>query len=151
MMSWILYNWWLSIRWIQGLINPWNMIFTEASSWSQMSLHRLSHSLFISVWLSYIIELYTRNICHWTTNTYCKKTWLLSIPYFNLVYFITDLNYRNQCQPLFFNVSYITVCDDHHNFRLNQSRHVKYNYLKNMSCLLRILLLYCITCLESPI
>ena len=27
----IVYNWWLSMRWIQGLINPWNMIFTEAS------------------------------------------------------------------------------------------------------------------------
>ena len=26
-----LYNWWLSMRLIQGLINPWNMIFTEAS------------------------------------------------------------------------------------------------------------------------
>ena len=25
----IVYNWWLSMRWIQGLINPWNMIFTE--------------------------------------------------------------------------------------------------------------------------
>jgi hypothetical protein len=27
---WI-YNWWLSMRWMQGLINPWNMIFTKAS------------------------------------------------------------------------------------------------------------------------
>jgi hypothetical protein len=28
----LLYNWWLSMRWIQGLFNPWNMIFTEAST-----------------------------------------------------------------------------------------------------------------------
>jgi hypothetical protein len=30
----ILHNWWLSMKWIQGLINPWNMIFTEASVYS---------------------------------------------------------------------------------------------------------------------
>jgi hypothetical protein len=31
-----LYNWWLYMRWIQGLINPWNMIFTEASGMNIM-------------------------------------------------------------------------------------------------------------------
>jgi hypothetical protein len=28
----ILYNWWLSMRWIQGLINPWNIVFTKIES-----------------------------------------------------------------------------------------------------------------------
>jgi len=53
----LLYNWWLSMRWIQGLINPWNMIFTEASE-VNIVFHGLINLCIHRNWKSLTVLLY---------------------------------------------------------------------------------------------
>jgi hypothetical protein len=57
LMTFGLYNWWLSMRWIQGLINPWNMIFTEISEVNIM-FHGLINSCIHRNWKSLTVLLY---------------------------------------------------------------------------------------------
>jgi hypothetical protein len=53
----IIYNWWLSMRWIQGFINPSNMIFTEASEVNIM-FHELINPCIHRNWKSLTVLLY---------------------------------------------------------------------------------------------
>lgn len=72
---------------------------TNISSWSQMSFHQWSHSLFISVWLLYIVEpniheTYATGVLQQPLRTKNKHGYF-AIRYFNLLYLITYLNFRN--------------------------------------------------------